>query len=150
MIILLGASAIVLSAMQASIQAPTSAFRGCLHTAVDKAKADKVAGDAIEAYLRTACTTQMSTLKEALIGFRMKNGMTRKAAASDADMTVDDYVSTPVENYKFTMKSTNATASATPAAPATAAQAAASALKPATPTATPASAPAPATQPQKH
>ena len=150
MIILLGASAIVLSAMQASIEAPTSAFRGCLHTAVDKAKADKVTADAIEAYLRSTCTTQMSTLKEALIGFRMKNGMTRKAAASDADMTVDDYVSTPADNYKFTMKSA-AAAPAAPAAPTAAAQAAASALKPATPAPTPASAPAtPATQPQKH
>lgn len=151
MIILLGASAIVLSALQASIEAPTSAFRGCLHTAVDKAKTEKVTGDAIEAYLRNACTSQMSTLKEALIGFRMKNGMTRKAAISDADMTVDDYVSTPVDNYKFTMKSAAAAAPAAPATPATAAQAAASALKPATPAPTPASAPAtPATQPQKH
>ena len=150
MIILLGASAIVLSAMQASIEAPTSAFRGCLHTAVDKAKADKVTGDAIEAYLRNTCSSEMSTLKDALIGFRMKNGMTRKAAASDADMTVDDYVSTPVDNYKFTMKSA-AVATTAPTAPAAAAQAAASALKPANPAPTPASAPAsPATQPQKH
>lgn len=150
MIILLGASAIVLSALQASIEAPTSAFRGCLHTAVDKAKTEKVTGDGIEAYLRNACTSQMSTLKEALIGFRMKNGMSRKAAISDADMTVDDYVSTPVDNYKFTMKSVAAAAPA-PAAPAAGAQAAASALKPATPAPTPAAAPAtPATQPQKH
>ena len=27
--------------------------------------------------------------------------MSRKAAISDADMTVDDYVATPVDNYKF-------------------------------------------------
>jgi hypothetical protein len=31
----------------------------------------------------------------------MENGMARKAAASDAEMTVDDYVATPAENYKF-------------------------------------------------
>ena len=43
----------------------------------------------------------MGTLKDALIGFRMKNGMARKAAASDAEMTVDDYVATPADNYKF-------------------------------------------------
>jgi hypothetical protein len=88
----------------------------------------------------------MGTLKEALIGFRMKNGMTRKAAASDAEMTVDDYVSTPVDNYKFTMKTASAAAPAAPVAPAAATQAAA-ALKPATPAPTPAS--APATPPQK-
>ena len=38
------------------------------------------------------CTAQMGTLKDALIAFRMKNGMGKKAAASDAAMTVDDYV----------------------------------------------------------
>jgi hypothetical protein len=115
MIALVGASAIVLSAMQASITAPTTAFRGCLHDATAKAATDKVAADGIEAYLRTACTVQLTTLKEALVGFRMKNGMTRKAAADDAEMTIDDYVSTPADNYKF-MATQNA-----PAKPATAA-----------------------------
>lgn len=147
MIVLLGASAIALTALQASIVAPTSAFRGCLHAAVDKAKAEKITGDAIEAYLRAACTGQMGTLKEALIGFRLKNGMTRKEAASDAEMTVDDYVSTPVDNYKFDMKA--AKTAAPPAAPATTTTTAAA--NPATPAPTPASAPTtPANQPQKH
>ena len=72
-----------------------------MREAATKAKSEKVAGDAIEAYLRTACTAQMGTLKDALIAFRMKNGMTRKAAADDAEMTVDDYVATPADNYKF-------------------------------------------------
>ena len=101
MIVLLAASAISLAATQASITAPTSAFRGCLREAATKAKSEKVAGDAIETYLKTACTGQMGSLKDALIAFRMKNGMSRKAAASDADMTVDDYVATPADNYKF-------------------------------------------------
>src|ERR1043165_9753044 len=101
MIALLAGTAIQLIAMQASISAPTGAFRGCLREAVTKAKSDKVPGDGIEAYLKTACTAPMGTLKDALVAFRMKNGMTRKAAASDADMTVDDYVATPSDNYKF-------------------------------------------------
>jgi len=101
MIALLGASALVLSALQASIVAPTDSFRSCLREAVSKAKSDKVPGDGIEAYLKNACTAQMGTLKEVLISFRMKNGMTRKAAASDAEMTVDDYIATPSDNYKF-------------------------------------------------
>jgi hypothetical protein len=117
MIALLGASALVLSALQASISAPTDAFRGCLREAATKAKSDKVSGDAIEAYLRNACTGQMGTLKEALIAFRMKNGMTHKAAASDAEMTVEDYVATPADNYKFmaTMDAPKATPPAPPA-----------------------------------
>ena len=101
MISLLAGTAIQLIAMQASISAPTDAFRGCLREAVTKAKSDKVPGDGIEAYLKNACTAPMGTLKDALVAFRMKNGMTRKAAASDAEMTVDDYIATPADNYKF-------------------------------------------------
>jgi len=101
MIGLLIASAINLTGLQAAIAAPTTAFRGCLREAAVKAKTEKVTGDGIEAYLRNACSGQMSSLKEALIAFRMKNGMSRKDAAGDASMTVDDYVSTPADNYRF-------------------------------------------------
>lgn len=124
MIALLIASAINMTVLQASITAPTDAFRGCLREAVNKAKTDKVPGDGIEAYLKNACTVQMGTLKEALVAFRMKNGMTRKAAGSDADMTVDDYVATPSDNYKF-MANMNAPKTAPPTAPAVATPAAA-------------------------
>jgi hypothetical protein len=140
MIVLVGASAIVLSALQASISTPTTAFRGCLHDAAAKATTEKVSADTIETYLRNACTVQMGSLKEALVAFRMKNGMTRKAAGEDAEMTIDDYVSTPADNYKFTAQQNAKTAA--PAAPVTAA---------ATPAPTPAAAPAnPLTPPQKH
>jgi hypothetical protein len=134
MIALLAASAIYMSATQAAIAAPTDAFRGCLRDAASKAKSEKVAGDAIEDYLKKACTAQMGTLTDALVAFRMKNGMTKKAATSDASMTVDDYVATPADNYKF-MASQDVKAA--PAAPAVAA------AKPAVVT------PAAATQPPK-
>jgi hypothetical protein len=126
MVAFLFASAINLAALQASVSAPTQTFRGCLKEAVAKANSEKVGGDAIEGYLRTACTVQMTTLKDALVSFRMKNGMSRKAADSDAEMTVDDYVSTPADNYRF-MATMNAPkpASAAPAAPAAAAEVAA-------------------------
>lgn len=116
MIALLAASAIHLVAMQASISGPTDAFRGCLREAATKAKSEKVPGDGIEVYLKNACSTQMGTLKDALVAFRMKNGMARKAAASDAEMTVDDYVATPADNYKF-VADMNAPKTAAPAAP---------------------------------
>ena len=134
MIALLVASAINLAALQASIAAPTDAFRGCLRDAATKAKSEKVPGDGIEAYLKKACTVQMGSLKEALVAFRMKNGMSRKAAGDDAEMTVDDYVSTPADNYKF-MANMDAKPAPTAAPPAI----------------TPAAAPAnPPTQPPKH
>lgn len=101
MIALLGASAIYLVATQAAISAPTDAFRACLRQAGDKAKTEKVAPDAYEAYIRNACSSEGAALKTAVIGFRVKNGMSRKAAADDAEMTVDDYVATSVDKYKF-------------------------------------------------
>ena len=131
MIALLGASALTLAALQASIEAPTTAFRGCLHDAAAKATSEKVSADTIETYLRGACTVQMGSLKDALVAFRIKNGMTKKAAADDAEMTIDDYVSTPADNYKF-MANENA-----PKAPPPVAK----------PVATPAAAPAPSSQP---
>lgn len=111
MIVLLGASSILLAAMQATITAPTEAFRNCLHEASDKALKDKVASDAFEAYARNACSVQMGALKNAVVAFRMKNGMTKKAAGGDADMTVDDYVATSVDKYQF-FASQNAPAAA--------------------------------------
>ena len=101
MMIWFTALGITLAALQASINAPTDAFRGCLREATSKATSEKVAPDAIEAYLRGACTVQMQSLRSALIAFRLKNGMAKKAAAEDAAMTVDDYVATPVDNFKF-------------------------------------------------
>jgi hypothetical protein len=125
MIALLGASALTLAALQASIEAPTTAFRGCLHDAAAKATSEKVSADTIETYLRNACTVQMSGLKDALVAFRIKNGMTKKAAADDAEMTIDDYVSTPADNYKF-MANENAPKAPPPAAKPVATPAAAS------------------------
>lgn len=121
MIAIVGVSAIALSMLQASITGPTDSFRACLREAVSKAQTEKVTGDKIEDYLRGACTAQMGTLKDALMAFRLKNGMNRKEAASDAEMTVDDYVSTPADNYKFLINYNApapqpAAAAATPAA----------------------------------
>ncbi|MES2137784.1 MAG: hypothetical protein V4502_12085 [Pseudomonadota bacterium] len=128
MIALLGASAIALAALQASIAGPTDAFRTCLRGATAKATNEKVAASNIEAYLRNACSGEMSALKSAVVAFRVKNGMPRKAALSDADMTVDDYVASPVDNYQYM-----ATLNAPKAQPAPAA----------TPAPTPASSPQP-------
>ena len=116
MMIWLSASAIILAALQASINAPTAAFRGCLREATTKASSEQVGPDAIEAYLRGACTVQMQSLRGALIAFRLKNGMVKKAAADDAAMTVDDYVATPVENFKY-LSTMNAPAQSAQASP---------------------------------
>ena len=142
MIILLAASSLYVTVLQAGTAAPTTSFRTCLHDAAAKAKTEKIAVSAIETYLKNACTSQMGSLREALIAARVKNGMSHSAAVSDAAMTLNDYILTPVENYKFAAAmDANQVAAAPAPAPA---PAAAKAVM------TPAAAPAaPATQPPK-
>ena len=119
MIVWVAASSILLTMLQASINAPTNAFRGCLKDAAAKAGTEKVAPDGIETYLKAQCGAQMDTLKGALVAFRLKNGMTRKAALADADMTVADYLAAPVDRYRF-MAEVNAQNAAPAKAPAAA------------------------------
>ena len=101
MIPLIAASAMFLAASQAAVAAPTNAYKNCLKQASTQAKKDKVGGDAYEAYARNACGTQITGLRDALIAFEVKNGTKRKDAATDADLTVDDYLASSVDNYKF-------------------------------------------------
>ena len=101
MIPLIAASAMFLAASQAAVAAPTNAYKNCLKQASTQAKKDKVGGDAYEAYARNLCSAQITGLRDALIAFEVKNGTKRKDAASDADMTVDDYLASSVDNYKF-------------------------------------------------
>lgn len=101
MIFLIASTSIYLTAMQASISAPTEAFRGCLRTATESATKEKVNPDGIEDYYRSTCNVQMNSLKSAVIAFRVKNGMAKKAAADDANMTVEDYMSAPADRYRF-------------------------------------------------
>jgi hypothetical protein len=119
MIVLIATASIYLTALQASISAPTEAFRGCLRSANETATKEKVNPDGIEDYYKTTCSVQMNSLRSAVIAFRLKNGMAKKAAASDADMTVEDYMSGPADKYRFAAETNKSQAPAEAAAPAT-------------------------------
>lgn len=141
MIALIAASAMFLVADQAAISGPTMTFKDCLKTATAQANKDKVAGNAYEGYARNACSGQISALRNALIGFEVKNGTKRVDAAKDADMTVDDYLASSVDKYQFMagVAEDNAKQEAAAAAPKAAAP----------PTVTPAPTPAAVQQPPK-
>lgn len=141
MIALIAASAMYLVASQAAVTAPTMSFKDCLKQASAKAKSEKVAGNAYEAYARNACGTQLNALTNALIAFEVKNGMKRKDAATDASLTAGDYLASSVEKYQYLagVDSENAKAEAAAAKPA----------QPATPAAAPAPTPASAPKPPK-
>lgn len=99
--ILLGmATTISLTMLQASINVPRDAFRDCLRNASTSAQSEKVVADNFEAYARGKCSVQIKSLRDALIAFDVKNGVAKKAASTGADLTVDDYVASPVEKYR--------------------------------------------------
>ena len=120
MIALVGATVIYLIAGQASIAAPRTAFTACLKQADTKATSQKVAGDAYEAFVRNTCSAQLTALRSAMISFNVKNGMSRKDAATDADLMVDDYLASSIDHYKFMVSTNEPPPKAAATAPATA------------------------------
>ena len=81
MIILLAASSITLTALQAAINAPRDAFRTCLKSASTKASGEKVTAEAYEAYVRAACSGELGSFRGAVVKFDMGNKMSKKASA---------------------------------------------------------------------
>lgn len=101
MIVLLAASSMSLTALQATINAPREAFRTCLKEASGKAANEKVGADAYEAYIKTNCSGELGSLKAAVVKFDMGNKMSRKASTDDADSMIGDFVSSALDNYKY-------------------------------------------------
>ena len=118
MIVLLSASAIFLTGLQAGINAPRSAFTTCLKATTAKAKTEKVGADAYEGYLRSACGSQIDAFKAASIAFDVKNGISRKNATATADEMIGDWVGESIESYRFQLEvQPKAQAKAAPAQP---------------------------------
>lgn len=105
MIILLATSSIVLTALQASINAPRDAFKSCLKETSAKAADSKVGADAYEAYVRNACSGQLGSFKGAVIKFDMSNKMSKKASDDDADAMIADFLGSSLDRYKYILGS---------------------------------------------
>lgn len=101
MIILLAASSITLTALQASINAPRESFRSCLKEASTKAAGEKVMADGYDAYVRSACSNQLGSFKGAVVKFDMGNKMSKKASDDDANSMISDFMSSALDNYKY-------------------------------------------------
>jgi hypothetical protein len=122
--LLLGASAIFLTASQAVINGPRDAFKTCLKEATSKAANDKVAADGFETYVRNTCGAQLGVFKGAVVRFDMGNKMSKKASDEDASMMIADFMGSALDNYKYRTgansapaKEASAVPSATPAKP---------------------------------
>ena len=96
-------TAVIVAALvqSAAINSQRDSYLACLKQAMETAKTQKIAADAFEAHLQQACAPVESTFEAALIGFDVKNKIPRKQAAADAQLQVDDFVTTSVERYKI-------------------------------------------------
>ena len=100
MISVILSSALTLAAYQATINAPRTAFVGCLKAAGAKAEGAKVTVENFRAFIAGECAAQAGALKSALVSFDVKNGIKRAAAESDAVLQLDDYYLNAKEKYQ--------------------------------------------------
>ncbi len=84
----------------AAINGQRDSYESCLSKALDGAKAQGIAAEALDAHLRTTCASVESSFEAALIAFDVKNKVPRKQAAADAQLQVDDLVDNVVERYR--------------------------------------------------
>lgn len=95
-------TAVIVAALiqSAAINGQRDSYEACLTKAFDAAKAQNMPAEALDAHLRTSCTSIESTFEAALIAFDVKNKVPRKQAAADAQLQVDDLVDNLVERYR--------------------------------------------------
>ena len=126
MLVMAMASAMYLAAAQnAAVSSSRTAYADCVRDAAVAVKKDKIPLDQLTPRLREACDAQRTKLKDALVAFDVKNGISRKQAAEDADLQLDDYYLAQEERYAYELEKTppKANASQSPPAPSPAAAA---------------------------
>ena len=100
MINLLAASAIVAMAWQsAAADGARTALRTCIKQATTDAKGQKLDTDAITALIRQKCTAEEVKFKAAVWAFDSKNKVSKKQSESDAELQVEDFVTSAADRY---------------------------------------------------
>ena len=83
---------------------PRADFRACLGDAIVNAKVAKVPGDGFKAYVHEKCAAAESAFKADRMAFNVKNGMSRKTAAEDVDVQIEDYLYSAEDKYIFSLQ----------------------------------------------
>jgi hypothetical protein len=81
--------------------ADRTAYRTCLSEAVASAKSANIGVDGFKDYARKVCAGVEDGFKSKLVSFNVKNGMSKKTAAEDAEVQLDDYLYTAEEKYRY-------------------------------------------------
>lgn len=90
--------------VQAASAESRSAYVSCLREAVVSAKGANITVDGFKAYARQTCASVEGGFKSKLVSFNVKNGMSKKMAADDADVQLDDYMYTAEEKYRYSVQ----------------------------------------------
>ena len=94
------ASAIYAAAFQsAAADGARTALRTCIKQATTEAKTQKVATDAIAAFIRQKCTAQEMTFKSAVWAFDSKNKVPKKQSEKDSEYQIEDFVTSATDRY---------------------------------------------------
>jgi len=96
--------AAALMMMMQAASADRSAYVTCLKDAVVSAKNANVSVDAFKVYAHKTCASVEEGLKSKLVTFNVKNGMSKKAAAEDAQLQLEDYVFTAEDKYRYSVE----------------------------------------------
>ena len=91
------------SVQTAAADSSRKQFVACLHDVVESAKGQKIAADGFADFARTQCASSEGSFKSAMVGFDVKNKVPRKQAETDAQRSIDDYLSTASDRYKASL-----------------------------------------------
>ena len=107
------ASAISIAVVQnAAANSARTALTACLKSVVEQAVKDNIALDALTPRMKETCSAPAGKLKAALVAFDAKNGISRRQAAADADLQLEDYYAVEEERFEYELGKKNKTASA--------------------------------------
>ena len=99
---------VIAAAMMVQVgSADRTAYRTCLSDAVTSAKGANVAVDGFKDYARKTRAAVEDGFKSKLVSFNVKNGMSKKTAAEDAEVQLDDYLYTAEEKYRYSFDQPN-------------------------------------------
>jgi hypothetical protein len=101
MIVMVAASVMWAAAFQSTAaDGARSTLRTCIKEAANEAKGQKMASDAFTSFAMQKCTSQASTFKSAVWAFDSKNKVSKKQSESDANMQIEDFVSSAASRYQ--------------------------------------------------
>ena len=90
--------------MQAGSDDPRREYVSCLKDAVVSAKSANVGAEGFDDYAQKTCAAIEGSFRSKLVSFNVKNGMSKKTAAEDAQIQLDDYMYTASEKYRYSME----------------------------------------------